>query len=70
VSRIGLMLYTVREDCARDLGGTLGAVASLGYEGVELARARQDEPARVVRVLADRVDPPRRPEVAHATGRS
>jgi sugar phosphate isomerase/epimerase len=36
VSRIGLMLYTVREDCARDLGGTLSAVASLGYEGVEI----------------------------------
>jgi sugar phosphate isomerase/epimerase len=29
------MLYTVREDCARDFEGTLRAVASLGYEGVE-----------------------------------
>jgi len=29
------MLYTVREDCARDFKGTLRAVASLGYEGVE-----------------------------------
>jgi sugar phosphate isomerase/epimerase len=35
VARIGLMLYTVREDCARDFEGTLRAVASLGYEGVE-----------------------------------
>ena len=30
------MLYTVREDCARDFEETLRAVASLGYEGVEL----------------------------------
>jgi sugar phosphate isomerase/epimerase len=36
VARVGLMLYTVREDCARDFEGTLRAVASLGYEGVEL----------------------------------
>jgi sugar phosphate isomerase/epimerase len=36
MARIGLMLYTLREDCARDFEGTLRAVASLGYEGVEL----------------------------------
>lgn len=30
------MLYTLRRDCARDFEGTLRAVASLGYEGVEL----------------------------------
>jgi sugar phosphate isomerase/epimerase len=36
VARIGLMLYTVREECARDFAGTLRAVAGLGYEGVEL----------------------------------
>ena len=36
MARIGLMLYTVRQDCARDFEGTLRAVASLGYEGVEL----------------------------------
>jgi len=35
-SRVGLMLYTVREDCARDFEGTLRAVAALGFEGVEL----------------------------------
>jgi sugar phosphate isomerase/epimerase len=35
-ARVGLMLYTVRRDCARDFGGTLRAVAALGYEGVEL----------------------------------
>jgi sugar phosphate isomerase/epimerase len=36
VARVGLMLYTVREDCDRDFEGTLRAVASLGYEGAEL----------------------------------
>jgi len=35
--RIALQLYSVREDCARDLPGTLEAVAEMGYEGVEFA---------------------------------
>jgi sugar phosphate isomerase/epimerase len=34
---VGLELYSVREDCARDLPGTLAAVAKMGYEGVEFA---------------------------------
>lgn len=34
---IALQLYSVREDCARDLPGTLEAVARMGYEGVEFA---------------------------------
>jgi sugar phosphate isomerase/epimerase len=34
--RIGLQLYTVRDDLARDRDGTLRTIASLGYEGVEL----------------------------------
>ena len=34
---IGLRLYSVREDCAKDLPGTLKAVAEMGYEGVEFA---------------------------------
>lgn len=34
---IALQLYSVREDCARDLPGTLKAVAEMGYEGVEFA---------------------------------
>jgi sugar phosphate isomerase/epimerase len=41
------MLYTVREDCVRDLAGTLRAVAALGYEGVELFDLYGNEPARV-----------------------
>jgi len=34
---IALELYSVREDCAKDLPGTLAAVARMGYEGVEFA---------------------------------
>jgi sugar phosphate isomerase/epimerase len=41
------MLYTVREDSARDFEGTLRAVAALGYEGVELFDLHGHDPARV-----------------------
>jgi len=34
---VALQLYSVRDDCARDLPGTLKAVAKMGYEGVEFA---------------------------------
>jgi sugar phosphate isomerase/epimerase len=34
---IGLELYSVRHDLARDVRGTLHAVAKMGYEGVEFA---------------------------------
>jgi sugar phosphate isomerase/epimerase len=35
--KIGLQLYSVRDDCAKDLPGTLKAVAKMGYSGVEFA---------------------------------
>jgi len=35
--RVGLQLYSIRDDCARDLPGTLEAVAKMGYDGVEFA---------------------------------
>ena len=34
---IALQLYSVREDCSRDLLGTLEGIADMGYEGVEFA---------------------------------
>lgn len=34
---IGLQLYSVREDCQKDLPGTLKAVAEMGYDGVDFA---------------------------------
>ncbi|MCC6731084.1 MAG: sugar phosphate isomerase/epimerase [Chthonomonadales bacterium] len=36
-TQIGLQLYSVRDDCARDLEGTIQAVGKMGYEGVEFA---------------------------------
>jgi sugar phosphate isomerase/epimerase len=35
VARIGLQLWSVREECERDLEGTLRAIARMGYDGVE-----------------------------------
>ena len=34
---VGLQLYSVREQCAKDLPGTVAAVAKIGYKGVEFA---------------------------------
>ncbi len=33
----GLQLYSVRNDCAKDLPGTISAVAKMGYKAVEFA---------------------------------
>ncbi|MCS7066416.1 MAG: hypothetical protein NZL85_09115, partial [Fimbriimonadales bacterium] len=35
--KVGVQLYSVRDDCQRDLPGTLQAVAQIGYAGVEFA---------------------------------
>ena len=45
--RVGLMLYTLRAECERDLEGTLRSVAGLGYEGVEFWQFHGHEPVRV-----------------------
>ena len=34
---VGVELYSVREDCKKDLPGTLAAIARMGYAGVEFA---------------------------------
>jgi sugar phosphate isomerase/epimerase len=44
---VGLMLYTVRAECALDLEATLRSVSSMGYEGVELFDLHGHEAARV-----------------------
>jgi sugar phosphate isomerase/epimerase len=36
MARIGLMLYSVRDECAHDFEGVLHSVAAMGYEGVEI----------------------------------
>ena len=49
---IALQLYSVREDCARDLSYTLQAVAQMGYEGVEFA-GYYDRSAEELREMCD-----------------
>ena len=34
---VGIQLYSVRDDCAKDLPGTVGALAKAGFDGVEYA---------------------------------
>ncbi len=49
---IGLQLYSVREDCKRDLQGTIAAVAKMGYKGVEFA-GYYDRTAKQLRKMLD-----------------
>lgn len=49
---IALQLYSVRQECAADLPGTLRAVAKMGYEGVEFA-GYHNHTARELRQLCD-----------------
>ena len=50
-ARVGLMLYTVRGECASDIEGTLRTVAEIGYEGVELFDLHGHTPERFREVL-------------------
>jgi sugar phosphate isomerase/epimerase len=53
---VGLELYSVREDLAKDLEGTVRAVAKLGYEDVEFYAPYYDwtpEKAKEIRKLLD-----------------
>jgi sugar phosphate isomerase/epimerase len=47
MARVALMLYTVRDECARDLEGVLKSVAEIGYEGVELFDLHGHDATRV-----------------------
>ncbi len=49
---IALQLYSVRDDCAKDLSLTLQAVAQMGYEGVEFA-GYYDRTAEELRGMCD-----------------
>jgi len=49
---VGVQLYSVRADCAKDLPGTVAAVAKLGYEGVEFA-GYYDYKAKDLRKILD-----------------
>ena len=51
MARIALQLYTVRDECERDLEGTLQRLGAQGYDGVELFQLHGEEPATVRRWL-------------------
>jgi sugar phosphate isomerase/epimerase len=50
---VALQLYSVREDCARDLQGTLEAIANMGYEGVEFAGYHGYSAEELSKILED-----------------
>jgi sugar phosphate isomerase/epimerase len=52
--RVALQMYTLREETKADFAGTLGRVAELGYQGVELAGYGGME-AVALRALLDRL---------------
>lgn len=47
VARVGLMRYTIRDECARDLERSIATVGALGYQGVELCQLHGHEPDAV-----------------------
>ena len=49
---VGLQLYSVREDCEKDLPGTIAAVGKMGYKGVEFA-GYYDRTAKQLREMLD-----------------
>src|SRR5947209_3459171 len=49
---VGLQLYSVRNECAKDLPGTIAAVGKMGYKGVEFADYYERD-AKTLRSLLD-----------------
>jgi len=49
---VGLQLYSVRNECAKDLPGTIAAVGKMGYKGVEFA-GYYGRDAKALRQLLD-----------------
>ncbi len=53
ISRIGVQLYTVRDEMQRDFEGTLAKVAAIGYREVEFA-GYFDQSPKAIRGMLDR----------------
>ncbi len=51
--RLGLQLYSVKEDCAEDFLGTIARIGQIGYHGVEFAGFYGTPAADVRQTLAD-----------------
>ncbi len=52
--KIGLQLYSVRDDIAKDMDSTLGKVKEMGYDYVEFAGGYAEKTAEEVRALLDK----------------
>ena len=50
---VGLQLYSVRDDMAKDFKGTLQQVKAMGYDGVEFAGLFDNSPADVKAMCAE-----------------
>jgi len=49
---VGVQLYSVRDDCAKDLPGTLAGLAKAGFDGIEYA-GYHDRDAKTLRKMTD-----------------
>ena len=49
---VGVQLYSVRDQCAKDMPGTLAAIAKIGYKGVEFA-GYHGRSAKELRIMLD-----------------
>ncbi len=50
---IGIQMYSVREEAAKDLSGTLKKIAKIGYHGVEFAGFYNHPVTEVARMIGD-----------------
>jgi len=50
---LGLQLYSLREDAAKDFPAVLKKVAAMGYKGVEFAGLNNMKPADVAKIVRD-----------------
>jgi len=50
---VGVQLYSVREQCAKDLPGTLAAISKIGYKGVEFAGYHKSDAKELRKMLDD-----------------
>jgi sugar phosphate isomerase/epimerase len=55
--RLGIQLYTLRDDAQKDLAGTLAKIAEIGYTDVELLQSMKNfgMPPKELRAVLDRV---------------
>jgi sugar phosphate isomerase/epimerase len=54
MTRVALQLYTIRDECARDLAGAIRRVGEIGYDGVELfPLGGAHQPEEIHAMLAD-----------------